>query len=330
MEDKFEQVYSQYNIDIKNVYRVRGTVYLETVNGLYIIRPYEYSENKAQLENSIKSKLIEKGYETVDIFLKNKDDNYITPNRYGNKYIVKKWFKGEECNIENEDEILKALQTLTTLHKFMQGFNLEEDTLNSKIQIKYKNKEYKEYLHQMGRVRKYIVGKHKRNRLELEILKGIDGYIDIAKDVCESLNDDTYEEKCIKDKKMLCHGELNPHNIILSEDGAVIVGMGKAYFGAQIYDVYSFLRKVLEKNEWDISLGNKILEGYNKNIPLSNDDIKILELMFRFPEKYYSLIQSYMNSQKVWISGRIEKKLGDIERQRKQRQEFIESIAIRC
>ena len=47
----------------------------------------------------------------------------------------------------------------------------------------------------------------------------------------------------------------------------------KAHVGIQIYDLYQFIRKVMEKNDWDILYGNNIIEIYDRIRPISKDEL---------------------------------------------------------
>lgn len=42
--------------------------------------------------------------------------------------------------------------------------------------------------------------------------------------------------------------------------------------GIQINDLYHFIRKTMEKNDWDISLGNKMIETYKKYCDISEGE----------------------------------------------------------
>ena len=85
MDDKNEQIYTQYSLKIDNVYKKKGIVYLQTKDGLYMIKAYNYTEKKIKLENAIKQMLQEKGYSNTDMCIPNKEEEYISLNKYQNK-----------------------------------------------------------------------------------------------------------------------------------------------------------------------------------------------------------------------------------------------------
>lgn len=326
MEDKNEQVYSQYEINILSTYRVKGTTYLECDDGLRIIKAYDYSEKKAEIENEVKKMLLVRGYEYTDMFELNKSGAYITQNRYGNKFVVKKWFTGEECNLLDEEEVKTASSNLAKLHILLSECSVDE-SISDKIPKKNIMQDYNNYNKEMNRVKKYILKKKKKNLLEIEFLNSMDRYYESALIAVEGLKNNHYSEiheESIKMKKM-CHGAYNHHNIIIGENVA-ITNYFKVFYGVQIYDLYCFLRKTMEKNEWSREMGDIIINEYNKYINISNKELKILKDLLLYPEKYHKLVNSYYNSQKVWVSGRIQQKLNEIIRLENKKNLFIKEI----
>ena len=62
--------------------------------------------------------------------------------------------------------------------------------------------------------------------------------------------------------KNLNHGSYNHHNIVLLNGKIAMINMSKINYAPAIQDVYDYLRKVMEKNNWNIDLGRKVLAEY--------------------------------------------------------------------
>ena len=152
MDEKNEQIYKQYQLDVKNVSKIRGLIYIETEEGLYIIKPYKYSEQKANIENNVKFSLIDKGFEDVDYLVKNINDSYISQNKYGNKFVLKKWYKGEECNINSIEDVQKASRNLANFHNVVKSITIDNE-YSSNIPTKNMINEYECYNNELKRVR---------------------------------------------------------------------------------------------------------------------------------------------------------------------------------
>lgn len=59
----------------------------------------------------------------------------------------------------------------------------------------------------------------------------------------------------------LCHGDFTQHNALIGENGIYIVNFEKCHYGSQMEDLYLFMRKILEKHEWNIEIGKKMLNA---------------------------------------------------------------------
>ena len=66
------------------------------------------------------------GYEKVDRIMANKEGNLISKDWEENKYVVRNWYVGRECDTENEQEILAVVENLARLHRVMHLPDAEE------------------------------------------------------------------------------------------------------------------------------------------------------------------------------------------------------------
>ena len=96
--------------------------------------------------------------------------------------------------------------------------------------------------------------------------------------------------------------------------------------GIQLMDLYYFMRKVLEKHNWDVELGSILLEDYNRILPISKDEMKVLHAMFLYPEKYWKQMNFYYNTNKVWIPDKNLEKLKKAAEQKSIRAAFLKIL----
>lgn len=64
----------------------------------------------------------------------------------------------------------------------------------------------------------------------------------------------------------------------------------------RLVDLYGFMRKLMEKYDWDIKLGYLMLREYDRVNTLSSQDIKILGAMFAYPEKFWKILNYYLTT----------------------------------
>lgn len=122
---------------------------------------------------------------------------------------------------------------------------------------------------------------------EYDVLAHFDEYYEMSVMAYKLLADTNYTKMENEAKRIeICHGNYNYHNIIFCNDKVAVVNFEKAGAGLQIKDLYLFLRKVLEKHNWNLELGYNIIDRYNKVKPLNSKEYQILMVMLRYPEKF--------------------------------------------
>ena len=86
------------------------------------------------------------------------------------------------------------------------------------------------------------------------------------------------------------------------------------------------MRKLLEKSNWSIPLGQELLEAYEREEPITA--INRIDLYYRlaYPEKFWKIANFYFNSGKAWIPGRNQEKLEKLITQEKEKQHFLEEV----
>ena len=74
-------------------------------------------------------------------------------------------------------------------------------------------------------------------------------------------------------------------------------------------DLYRFMRKILEKYNWDVRFGKEMLKAYHEIKPVSREEWINLKIRFSYPEKYWKLANYYYTHRKTWISVKNTEKL---------------------
>lgn len=325
MEDKIEEIIKQYSFQVVGRRRTRGAFLLETDQGLYLLKECQASLPRVEFEERIKGKLAEQGYEEVDITYKNSREEYFTKDAYRNNWIVRKWYRGNECDIRDTKSVLQSAAHLGRLHRLMRlGENIGTDYCqkeNLKMEMERHNKELK-------RVRSYIRSKKQKNEMEICLLNSYDTFYQQACVAQTMLQEGGYDALWAKTREegRVCHGSYTYHNILISEKGIITTNFDRAEIGIQIRDLYDFLRKVMEKNGWKSELGRRVIEEYRRERPLEEEEGTILYTLLLYPEKYWKLVNFYYNGRKSWMPAKNLEKLLKIRAQEEERAGFLEEV----
>ena len=123
-----------------------------------------------------------------------------------------------------------------------------------------------------------------------------------------------------------CHGDCNQHNITFVGKELHVLHYEQLRYDMPVSDLAKFMRKILEKNQWEISLGLEMLDAYDQERTLSYAEKWQLYYRLAYPEKFWKIANHYNNSRKVWVSGRDIEKLSKMQTQEKQRKQFLEIL----
>lgn len=327
MNERALTVLEQYDLKINGTYRTKGNYGCDTATGRYILQEYNHSNDKMVTMKILYDYLEQAGFRT-DFVIANKEGEFVSVSEDGYTYILKRWFDGGECSINNIKHICLGAKQLGKFHdsckntvlmwKENKGLHPGENMIES---FERHNKE-------IVRIRNYIKKRKNKNYFEMALQKIIDTYNVQAIHALEDLKKSEYKTAYAEalNNKTINHGSYNHHNIMIWEERPVMINMLKVNYAPQIQDVYDFLRKVMEKNNWNIEIGKRVLEAYDDQRVMSEDELKMLKIMFQYPEKFWKIINYYYNSNKAWYSEKNEDKLKQFQKQEDLRWKFIESM----
>ena len=101
------------------------------------------------------------------------------------------------------------------------------------------------------------------------------------------------------------------------------IGFDKFYVGNQLNDLYHFIRKTVEKNNYSFEVMREILENYDKIFKLRKKDLEYIYILYLYPEKFYKLSNQYINAPKNWISPKMMEKMSKIIDEESKKQTLL-------
>lgn len=127
MSEKLAEVYEQYNMEILSSRKGRGAIILNTEDGLRILEPFRGNITRLEQEYILKNLLEKEGCENLDSILPNNNGQLLTCDRYRQPFVLKQYFEGEECNMNEPDDLVRAITALAKFHivgaKIMDNFS---------------------------------------------------------------------------------------------------------------------------------------------------------------------------------------------------------------
>lgn len=321
------EIVEKYGLEVIHARKGRGSWIFETNQGLKLLKEYKGSVKRLEFEEAVLDTMKDAGALRVDQYVRNLENELISTAEDGTRYLVKNWFSDRECDLKDPQEILSVTRQIAVLHKSLREVESREEW-NLKSMISPPLYEVMErHNRELRKARTFIRGKRKKNEFELTVIGSYDRFYEQAVEArCGMEQILRQDADKIARSYYICHGELNQHHILMGNDYVAVTEFNKMHLGLQVEDLYYFMRKVMEKHDWDVALGSAMLEAYERVLPMIQAERECLYYLFLYPEKYWKQINFYYNANKAWVPARQTEKIRGLENQQEKRMKLIRGI----
>lgn len=337
MRDIEVKVLEKYWIDVNSIRKVRSGFLCDTKQGLLRLKELSSSEKKVPYVHFLCEQLVEAGFTQVDALLPNKEGEYVCNMRDFGSYVLKKWYMGRECDIRREREIIEACKVLAILHNYLdvvseQITSMEADLSPDERWSEFVGtnliEEWKRHNQGLKKAREFMRNRVGKGAFESIYIKNFNEIYAIASRVELKMKFSQYKDlyqRAIRERQLV-HGDYNYHNVLFVGSGTAVTNFERFRIDVSIADFYYFLRKVMEKCNWNESLGRKMIESYQRERMITEAEYEYIALRLSYPEKVWKLTNYYYNTNKAWISENNVEKLKISIEQLPIKQQFVQSI----
>ena len=307
----------QYSLTVLSTARTRGALLCRCEEGLFILKEFKGTEKKLKKQQELLEGLSAAGCR-VDRYLPNKEGNLVSRDRDNIPYTLQFWYEGRECDTRSEEDILRSVRTLAQMHKYMK-LPLVQDYMEPSLEDIYQR-----HNQELRKIRKFIRKKGASCQFEKLYLATVEDYLEKGDMALGLLRYSAYSKlrQDVTENGWICHGEYNQHNVLMIRKETAVTSFAHWGFDVQMADLYRFMRKILEKYNWDVRLGMKMLSAYHKEKSISEDEWQNIHIRFLYPEKYWKLANYYYSHNKAWISEKNTQKLKKLTGQKEAWQNF--------
>ena len=328
MNEKALQILEQYDICLQRSFGGRGSLMLETSQGLKTLKEFAGSRTKLPLEQVLLKRLEDQGVCRTDRVLPNREGELISIGAYETPYVLKNWPQGRECDPRSEEDLMRSMQTLGRIHRELRGFPEFSGEEKKKVTGLERCLELEKHNRELRRAQNFMRSRHRKAGFELLFLKYAEGILEDGKKARELAENAAcrglYECACREEH--ICHGEYIHHNILLGRQETAVVNFQRFELNVQLGDLALFLRKILEKQNWNEALAGRMLAAYEREAVLSGQERFFLAASLYYPEKVWKLIHHYYNTNKAWIPEKSTEKLSVFLEQNDRRKELIRGL----
>ena len=325
MNEKALQILEQYDIKLLRSFGGRGAIMLETEQGLKLLKEFAGSKTKLPYEQMVLAKLEQEGVCQVDRAVANLEGELISQGEYDTTWLIKNWPSGKECDTHSEADLLKSMEVLARIHQTARGIWGAESGPTCRLLGNDRRTELEKHNRELKRVQNFIRSKRRKGSFELLFLKYARQIMEDGVYVLGQMASSDYEQlwQKAKEEGHICHGEYIHHNIFINRQSAAVVNFQRCEINVQINDLCLFLRKIMEKQNWNESLALRMLHAYETARPLSETERFYLAACLYYPEKVWKLAHHYYNANKAWIPEKSTEKQEVFLEQEAQRKKMI-------
>jgi CotS family spore coat protein len=317
-----ELILEQYDFTVNEITKGRGIYICDTSLGKKVLTPFRGSKERAVFLRELLLYLKEHGTAAEQLVV-TKEGEVLAADEMGQNYLLKDLVTGDECSTRHPEQMCAVVEALAEVHLCLEECPLAipEFMAAEKSPV---SAAYAKHERELVKVKNYVKSRNRKNEFEMKFQKE---YPHFAAQAAQSV---ALLEECGKNTigRNLCHGDFNQHNAVRTGQGWQIINYEKINCSGPMSDLSTFLRKMMEKNDWDRELGMKLIRSYERIRPLERDEYRQLLALMLFPEKFWKLANHYYNSHKAWVSGRSIEKLDRMMAQEGRRENFLEYLNI--
>lgn len=289
--------------------------------GQICIKKVGYGIDRLIFIHNAKEYLIKNGFEFIDRFYPSTEGNpYIVLNE--EVFVAVDWINGRECDFKKQDDVRIASQTLANFHNGIEGFTPLSGA-RSRDELGLLPSTLKKRSEELLRLKK--VAQKSRNRFDFLFIDNVDFFVKKSYSSMEFIHSHAYlrvVEKA-KERKEYCHRDYSFHNLSFDSNENLHL-QNFDYFCAEvkIYDVASFLRKIMGEYNWNVDVALRVVNWYDTISKIDKDEIAVLGALMEFPQKFWRIANRYYNSRRTRPENGFYNKLMDVIQEKEVYNDF--------
>lgn len=319
MVDQALETLEQYELEVKDVRRGRGSWVIASNRGDFMLKEYRGDEEKARLQRMLTDRITKQTGVVVQEIVPSREGTLLVRDKEEHSYVLETYMEGRECNLREPEENAVAIRTMARMHG---GMILEQKPEN--VACCSLAREFAKRNTELRRIRRYLKEKRQKNNFERYLHKHFNLFFEKALEVeADWAHYEPYalpaEGSCY-----FCHGDYQHHNVWFHYQDVMILQFEKYMCDMPCRDLYLYLRKLLEKNNWDQEIGRGAIALYEKERPLTHMEHISMVYRFAYPEKFWKIANYYFNSRKSFMPEKNMDKLEKLLQQEKAKEYFID------
>ncbi len=288
------------------------------------LKKAEGSCERVRFQHDVKEHLKKNGFPYTDEYVLTKEGlPYVLINE--EPYTLSVKIQGQEASFENPVELAKSAIVLASMHLASRGAHYDLDAYpfatrelgNLPLQFAHRINELKKF--------KKMAVKGK-SMFDYAYAKCAGYFIEEGERTLEALQASQYEALVARTRaeQSLCHHDFTAHNVILAGKSTYLTGLENCCIELKEYDLANFIRRKMRRTGWSLPDAKYLLDHYRSVCSLCPEELDVLRILLRFPQKLWRIVNQYYNSRRSWCERSCLEKMSDVLAEKEPLNTFLE------
>ncbi len=285
---------SQYELNITKYTYNRSNYILHTNKGKYILRKMNIPTEQILFMYEAVNHLQANGFEQVSLIYPTKKKLPYAVSR-GQVFILQNYQEGSEVEFRSIEDITGIVKLLANFHKCGVDFTTSYRSCDDN-HIKDVYSYFTKRLRETAVLKKKIAPLSQKTEFEIMFLRDYRTYETLEKIALDCVDQASCAHVMEQARltKSLVHNDYKYHTINRLSSGYILTCLDECTYNMQVLDLGGILVKIMQKNNWDISLLGELIGVYEEIRPLSVQERSVLKALLIFPEKYATICHNFL------------------------------------
>lgn len=321
-------VEEQYNLNVISYDKLKNIYKIITDNGVYALKIIKYERKHLNFILEAMNHLQRNEFKSVPEFVQTKSGkDYIEFGEYY-AYLIP-WIYSRLSNYDNPYDLKSVSRKLAELHNSSEGFIITED-MKPRIYWGRWEEIFLTRAEEILDFKKRINQKVKLSNFDKLYSEMLNGEILKINRSIDKLEKNNYFEYMNKEVMKLgfCHHDYAHHNILVDDKGElIIIDFDYCILDSHLHDLSSLMIRAMKDGKWSMTTTKSILENYNENRDVFNEEIPLMAAFIEFPQQFWQMGIQYYWEMQPWEEEFFVEKLLKYKEDIKDREEFIDEFS---
>jgi len=318
LEDLNIQIPAGFGLKAGRIIKDKNGYIYETPKGRILIKKVFESYDFISFSHSLKEALYKEGFELTDRYrLSTSGLPYVL---WENKaYVAKEYLPFRGIDFNDNDDLRAALTSIARMHRASRGKRLYPAYYGDQgLKDKYSDK-----LRELQTAKKKAGQKKRLSDFDVMFLKNYTYYEERLQKSIDILSatDENKAEKCF------CHNYLKEETILINDEKqAILTDFSRCLIDTPVTDLVQIINRYIKcKPSCPLSITD-ILNIYQNENPLSEDELRLLRPLLMYPEAFLKLSFRYYSKNRSWIPGSIVKRMESVMNPQELLERYLEEL----